>query len=62
MKNIKVKGYTVIDVLNAGYTLEPMVCLKCGSNEVTHNQYMCDAYCAECGTWQIDYAKEKNII
>jgi len=49
------KSYTVHDVLNAGYTLEPMVCLKCGQvGYVTFSQYVGDAYCEQCGEWQLD--------
>ena len=51
------KNYDVFDVINAECNLEPMVCLKCGSNEVTFEQYVGDAYCTECGTWQLDYHK-----
>jgi len=44
--------YSVAEVRAAGYTLEPMKCIHCGSTEVTFNQYINDAYCADCGTWQ----------
>lgn|GEM_PF-7000269 len=45
---------TIYDILEAGYNLEPLVCLFCGSEEVTYHQYIGDAYCASCGRWQID--------
>jgi hypothetical protein len=47
--------YTVHDVIKAEHNLEPIVCLYCGSNEVTFHQYVCngDAYCADCGKWQL---------
>ena len=49
------KSYTIHDVLNAGYTLEPMVCLKCGQvGYVIFVQYIGDAYCEYCGKWQLD--------
>lgn len=44
--------YSVAEVRAAGYTLEPMKCVHCGSTEVTFNQYFNDAYCATCGKWQ----------
>lgn len=46
--------YSVIDAIEAEYTLEPLVCLFCGSEEVTYNQGVADAYCAECGRWQLE--------
>ena len=48
--------YTVYDVINAECTLEPMVCLFCGSHEVTFYQYVADAHCEVCGKWQIEEA------
>ena len=48
------KAYTVHDVIAAECTLEPIVCLSCGSHEVTFYQYVGDAQCAECGEWQLD--------
>lgn len=48
------KVYDVQDVINAECTLEPMKCRHCGKiGEVTFHQYVGDAYCAECGKWQI---------
>ncbi len=46
------RKYFVNDVINAGYNLEPLTCLNCNSQEVTFHQYVNDAYCSECGTWQ----------
>lgn len=48
------KTYTVHDCIKAGYTLEPLGCLHCGSLEVTYHQDLDDAYCSNCGEWQID--------
>lgn len=48
------RGYNVHDVLNAEYTLEPLICLYCGSKEVTFHQYIGDAHCGDCGKWQVD--------
>ena len=53
------KTYDVQDVINAGYNLEPIKCRKCASLEVTFNQAMNDAHCAECGEWQLDIPKIK---
>ena len=50
------KIYDVQDVIDAGYTLEPLKCRKCDSLEVTFNQGIGDAYCEMCGTWQLDIA------
>lgn len=47
------QGFSVHDVLEAGYNLEPLKCLHCGSFEVTFNQYVEDAHCADCGKWQL---------
>ena len=49
------KKYNVFDVLKVGYTLEPLVCLKCKSEAVIFHQYIGDAYCENCGTWQLEY-------
>ncbi len=46
--------FDVQDVINAGCTLEPMICRVCGSLEVTFNQRIGDAYCESCGHWQLD--------
>lgn len=46
--------FTVHDVLNAECNLEPLVCLYCGSYEVVFQQYVGDAYCQDCGSWQLD--------
>jgi len=54
MKTTEQRKYFINDVINAGYNLEPLTCLNCNSQEVTFNQYIGDAYCSECGTWQIE--------
>jgi len=48
------KTYTVEEVIAAEITLEPMKCKFCGSHEVEFLQYIGDAYCGSCGTWQLD--------
>ena len=46
--------YDVQDVINAGYTLSPIKCRYCGAmHDVTYMQYIGDAYCENCGRWQI---------
>jgi len=52
-----VKTYSVEEVIAAEYTLEPMKCKYCGSLEVVFLQYVGDAHCDECGTWQLDGEK-----
>ena len=52
------RNYSVKDVQKAGYTLSPMKCKSCGSNEVTYNQGVGDAYCADCGNWQTELKKK----
>jgi hypothetical protein len=44
--------YTVADVHAARITLEPLICIFCGSQEVTYLQYIGDGQCARCGEWQ----------
>ena len=46
------RKYFINDVINSGYNIEPLTCLNCNSQEVTFHQYIGDAYCSECGTWQ----------
>ena len=46
--------FTVHDVIAVGYTLDPLVCLYCGSHEVVFMQYIGDAKCQECGKWQLE--------
>lgn len=49
--------YTVYNMLDAGFTLEPAECLRCGVvGETTWNQLLKDAYCAVCGTHQRAWA------
>lgn len=44
--------YTTEDVKKAGFTLEPLQCVHCGSREVVFNQYIGDGICQDCGEWQ----------
>src|SRR5437899_2528932 len=44
--------YTVADVQAAHITLEPLICIFCGSQEITYLQYIGDGQCARCGKWQ----------
>ena len=46
--------YNIYDVIDAGYTLEPLECIFCGSHEVTYLQYIQDAQCSNCGKWQLE--------
>ncbi len=48
------RRYSVQDVINAEINLEPLVCVHCGSHEVTYHQYIGDAHCSECGEWQLE--------
>ena len=46
---------TVYDVIEAGFNLEPLECLHCGAvGEVTYHQHLQDAFCANCGQWQLN--------
>lgn len=56
--------YTVHDVLQAGYNLEPLQCVHCNSLEVEFDQYIGDGYCQDCGQWQLsqaDYERYPDI-
>ena len=57
---MKVKTHDVQDVINYGYTLEPLKCRACGSLEVTFMQYVGDASCASCGEWQLEPKENKK--
>lgn len=46
--------YTVFEIINAECNLEPIECLFCNSVEVEYHQYIGDAYCSHCGTWQLE--------
>lgn len=51
--------FTVQDVITAQCTLQPLKCVHCGnSEEVTFNQYIGDAYCENCGNWQVPDKQE----
>lgn len=52
--------YDVQDVIDAGYTLKPLKCRKCGSLDVVFNQGIGDAYCEMCGTWQLEAKVRKR--
>jgi len=54
MSEERQKTYDIQDVVSAGYTLEPIQCRFCQSPEVTYHQYIGDAYCNECGKWQLE--------
>jgi hypothetical protein len=53
--------YTVADVHAAHITLEPLICIFCGSQEVTYLQYIRDGQCATCGRWQTDESEPYSI-
>ena len=57
-----VKAYDIQDIFDAECTLEPLKCRKCGSLEVVFLKGVMDAYCENCGRWQlaISRKKEKN--
>lgn len=52
--------YDVQDVIDVGYTLEPLRCRFCGSHEVTFYQYIGDAFCETCGSWQLEGSNSKT--
>lgn len=47
-------SFTVADVRRAEYSLTPLRCVHCASMEVSFDQAVNDAYCADCGQWQED--------
>lgn len=59
----EVEAYTAKDCNEAGFFRYPNVCNNCDAiNELTWCQTVNDAYCGECGHWQLmdrvrDYAK-----
>lgn len=53
--------FTVHDIIAAEYNLEPLRCLHCGSLEVVFNQAVMDAYCADCGRWQLEDGKDEGV-
>jgi len=59
---VEKKVYDVQDVINAGYTLEPIKCRFCGKLTVVFNQYIGDGYCESCGRWQLLEENEKEVI
>lgn len=50
------KTFSIDDVKQAECTLEPIECVHCKSLDVTYQQYIGDAYCADCGQWQEEVA------
>jgi transcription elongation factor Elf1 len=53
-ENMKEEHFTVYDVIDRGYNCDNIMCLYCGSTEVTYNQGIGDAHCANCGAWQLE--------
>jgi hypothetical protein len=53
--------FDVQDVIDAGCTLEPLVCRSCQSTKVMFNQAIGDAYCATCGHWQLGLTKPNQL-
>jgi recombinational DNA repair protein (RecF pathway) len=54
------KYYTVKDVKQAGYNLEPLRCRHCGKvGNVVYMQYIGDAQCENCGKWDSEPKKRK---
>lgn len=51
---ISTNHYTVKDIITAECGLSPIVCVHCQSLEVTFDQKIHDAYCANCGQWQLE--------
>ncbi len=56
------KQYDVQDIINAGYTLKPLVCRFCKSTEVDFHQYIGDAFCSMCGKWQLEKARKTSAL
>src|SRR3989442_4500513 len=54
--------YTVADVQAAEFTLEPLTCIFCGSQEVTYLQYIGDGQCATCGCQRLRRNVPKQAI
>ncbi|MGO9014650.1 MAG: hypothetical protein ACLQF0_06685 [Dissulfurispiraceae bacterium] len=54
MAEVKRKTYDVQDVINAGCNVDPLECRACSSSEVEFHQYIGDAYCQTCGSWQLE--------
>ena len=55
------KTYSVEQVKQAGFTLDPIKCHYCGSLEVVFMQYIGDGHCEECGEWQSDFGNEDVV-
>jgi len=54
------KTFDVQDIIDAEYNLEPLKCRFCNSLNVAFNQYIGDAYCEECGRWQLEKTEKEN--
>ena len=54
--------YTIDDILKAECTLDPLKCIHRQSLEVTFDQHIKDAYCANCGQWQKNYENTSRKI
>ena len=52
------KTYTVHDVRRAECNLEPLKCIHCGYVGLFYSQRVRDAYCPDCGRWQLDEQEE----
>jgi len=47
--------FTIHDILDRGYNLEPLKCIHCGHvGEVVFLQYIGDGACQMCGRWQLE--------
>lgn len=54
-------SFDVQDIIDVGYNLYPLKCRNCGSEtEVTFYQYLHDAHCEACGSWQLRVHKSCN--
>jgi len=46
--------FTVDDILQAGFMLEPVTCKHCSEDTVVYEQYQEDGCCEMCGKWQVN--------
>jgi len=52
--------YTIQDIINAEFNLEPLTCVHCHHvGEVTFLQYVGDGQCGMCGKWQLGENNKK---
>lgn len=55
MTDLEKEVFTVHDIIEAGFNLEPLKCLHCNHvGEVIWDQYVVDGYCQSCGRWQLE--------